>query len=122
MPAQGWIRRTADELSRSPGGAIRFVRRDMDINAFGVQLFELGPGRQGFEHTEGRSGQEELYVGLEGEGTLLIEDEEVPFGADVFVSIASGVRRLPIAGDSTLRYLCVGGVAGRPYVPPERFR
>ena len=121
MPREGWIRRTVAELSRSSGGAVRFVRRDMEITAFGVQLFELAPGRASPEHTEGRSGQEELYVGLEGSGVLALDGEAVPFGEGVLVSVASGVRRQVVAEAQTVRYLCIGGTPGQAYRPPERF-
>ncbi len=122
MPLEGWIHRTIDELSRSPGGAISFVRHDMGISAFGVQLFELRPGVSSPEHSESRSGQEELYVGLGGNGKAVLDGEPVPFGEGVLLSVASSVRRQMVAEDETLRYLCVGGVPGGPYVATGRFR
>ena len=35
-----------------PGGAVHFVRRELGVEAFGVNWFELPPNAEGFEHDE----------------------------------------------------------------------
>lgn len=35
-----------------PGGGVRFVRRVLGIEAFGINWFELPPGAEGREHDE----------------------------------------------------------------------
>jgi len=35
-----------------PGGAVRFVRRELGVEAFGVNWFELAPNAEGHEHSE----------------------------------------------------------------------
>ena len=40
-----------------PGGAVRFVRRELGLEAFGINWFELPPGAAGIEHDETSSGQ-----------------------------------------------------------------
>ena len=35
-----------------PGGVVRFVRRELGVEAFGINWFELPPGAEGFEHDE----------------------------------------------------------------------
>ena len=45
-----------------PGGAVRFVRRELGVEAFGINWFELPPNADGREHDESDSGQEEVNV------------------------------------------------------------
>ena len=48
-----------DELEPSgPGGAIRFVRRELGVEAFGINWFELPPNAEGREHDESETGHE----------------------------------------------------------------
>ena len=53
-----------------PGGAVRFVRRELGLEAFGINWFELPPGAPGHEHDEADSGQEEVNVVVAGSGRL----------------------------------------------------
>jgi len=45
-----------------PGGAVRFVRRRLGVQAFGINWFEIPPNVEGREHDETGSGQEEVNV------------------------------------------------------------
>jgi uncharacterized cupin superfamily protein len=69
-----------------PGGAVRFVRRELDCEAFGINWFELPPGTSGKEHNETDSGQEEVNVVIAGSGVWRIEGEEVPVRAGTFLA------------------------------------
>ena len=64
-----------------PGGAIRFVRRELGVEAFGINWFELPPNAEGREHDESETEQEEVNVIVSGSGVYRIEGEEVPFAA-----------------------------------------
>ena len=47
-----------DEIEGTgPGGAVRFVRREFGVEAFGINWFELPPDADGFEHDERRPGR-----------------------------------------------------------------
>ena len=122
LDSSGFCRKTFDELSSSPGGVIRFLRRDLGITAFGAQVFELRPNQRAAEHRELRSGQEELYVGLDGDGWLELEGAPAPLGPRTAIAVAPHVRRQAVAGPEGLTYLCVGAPPGGPYVPPRSFR
>ena len=66
-----------------PGGAVRFVRRQLGVEAFGVNWFELPPNTPGLEHDESGTGQEEVNIVISGGGIYRIDGEEVPVtGAD----------------------------------------
>ena len=46
-----------DEIEPSgPGGAVRFVRRELGVEAFGINWFELPPNVEGREHDESETG------------------------------------------------------------------
>jgi hypothetical protein len=47
-----------DEIERAgPGGAVKFLRRELGVQAFGVNWFELPPNAEGRRHDETESEQ-----------------------------------------------------------------
>ena len=58
-----------DDIEGSgPGGAVRFVRRELGVEAFGINWFDLPAGAEGPEHDETTSEQEEVSVVVRGSG------------------------------------------------------
>jgi len=57
------------------GRAVRFVRRALGSGAFGINWFELRPGRAGRERDEPRSGQNEVSV-VAGSGHRQVDAEQ----------------------------------------------
>jgi uncharacterized cupin superfamily protein len=81
-----------DEIEPAgPGGAVRFVRRELGVEAFGINWFELPPGAEGHESDETGSGQEEVNVVVRGSGVYRIDGGEIPVRAGAF--LASTPRR-----------------------------
>ena len=72
------IARVEEVEPAGPAGVVRFMRRELEAQAFGVNWFELPPGAEGREHDESRSGQEEVNVVVAGSGVWRIDGEEVP--------------------------------------------
>jgi hypothetical protein len=64
-----------------PGGAVKFLRRELGVEAFGVNWFELPANTEGRRHDETDSGQEEVNIVISGSGTYRIDGEEVPIQA-----------------------------------------
>src|SRR5689334_3719661 len=63
-----------DEIEGAgPGGAVRFVRRELGCEAFGINWFELQPGAEGIEHDETGSEQEEVSVVVRGSGVWRVD-------------------------------------------------
>jgi hypothetical protein len=59
----GYSMVNVDEIEGAgPSGAVRFVRRELGAEAFGINWFELAPGAEGLEHDETVTGQEEVSV------------------------------------------------------------
>jgi uncharacterized cupin superfamily protein len=99
-----------------PGGAVRFVRRELGASAFGINHFTLPPGTTGREHDESESGQEEVMIVLEGSGVLRMEDGELELRPGRFVRIDPETTRVAIAGDEGLVIVTVGSPRDEPYV------
>jgi uncharacterized cupin superfamily protein len=94
----------------SPGGGERFqsLRRELGIRSFGLNLMTLEPGQRGRVHAHER--QEEVYVVLEGELTLVVEQGEhaVPQGGAARVGPRAR-RQLVNKGPQRLVMLALGG-------------
>jgi mannose-6-phosphate isomerase-like protein (cupin superfamily) len=91
------------------------VREHFGISAFGVTAFVPSPeGVLISEHTEAGSGQEELYVVLEGHATFEIDGETVDAPAGTFVSLRPEARR-KATGEGTV--LTIGAKPGEAYQP-----
>jgi len=102
-----------DDIEPSgPGGAVRFVRRELGVEAFGANWFELGPGMVGREHDETDTGQEEVNVVVKGSGTYRIDSEEVPVRAGTFLRFDPETTRVPIAGPEGMTFLAIGARRG----------
>jgi quercetin dioxygenase-like cupin family protein len=95
-----------------PGGAVRFVRRELGCEAFGINWFELPPGTAGKEHNETDSGQEEVNVVIAGSGVWRIEGEEVPVRAGTFLRFDPDTTRQAVAGPDGMTFIGVGAQRG----------
>ena len=102
-----------DELDGAgPGGAVRFVRRALGVEAFGINWFDLAPNAEGREHDETGTGQEEVNIIVRGSGTYRIDGEEVPFEAPAAFRFDSQTVRQPVAGPDGLTMIAVGARPG----------
>jgi len=89
------------------------VREHLGIHAFGVGAFT--PNEDGLlinDHDEAGSGQEELYVVLDGNATFEIDGETFEAPAGTFVSVQPGSQR-KATGDGTV--LALGATPGEAY-------
>ena len=89
------------------------VREHFGIHAFGINAYTPGEdGRLIGEHDEAGSGQEELYIVLDGNATFEIDGDTVDAPAGTFVFVGPGTRR-KATGDGTV--LAVGATPGEAY-------
>ena len=95
-----------------PGGAVRFVRRRLGVEAFGLNWFELPPDAEGREHDESDSGQEEVNVIVRGSGVFRIEGEEVPFTVGTIFRFDPETTRQPVAGPDGFTMVAIGARRG----------
>ena len=102
-----------DEIEPAgPGGAVRFVRRELGVGAFGINWFELPANAEGRKHDESESGQEEVNVIVRGSGVYRIEDEEVPFTTGAVFRFDPETTRQPVAGPDGFTMVAIGARPG----------
>jgi mannose-6-phosphate isomerase-like protein (cupin superfamily) len=102
-----------DEIEPSgPGGMVRFVRRELGVDAFGINWYELPPNTEGREHDEQESGQEEVNVVVRGSGVYRVDGEEVPVQAGTFLRFDPETIRVPVAGPDGMTLIAVGARRG----------
>lgn len=85
-----------------------FLRDALDCENLGVSVLECGPGWTGKEHDHADDGEEEVYLLVEGEATVVIEDEEVPMEEGDAVRIPGEATRRIENGDADSRFVLVG--------------
>jgi hypothetical protein len=95
-----------------PGGAVRFVRRELGVDAFGINWFELPPNVEGREHDERETQLEEVNVCIGGSGVYRIDGEEVPVRAGSFFRFDPETTRQPVAGLDGMTLIAVGARRG----------
>lgn len=95
-----------------PGGAFHFVRRELGVEAFGINWIELAPDAVGHEHDESESGQEEVNVCVRGSGVYRVEGEDVPVRVGTFLRFDPETKRVPVAGPEGMTLLAVGARRG----------
>ncbi len=69
------------------------ARKSLGLQAFGMNLVELPPGESVPEHHETESDQEEVFIVLSGEATMVIEGEDHPAPAGTFARLDPEVVR-----------------------------
>jgi hypothetical protein len=101
-------------------GFAHLVRPGLGVTAFGVNVMNLPPDYETKAHDEAGSGQEELYVGLEGAGWVVMGDgERCPLDNQSAVRVSSGTPRVLASGPDGLRVMIVGSQPGRGYVAED---
>jgi uncharacterized cupin superfamily protein len=93
----------------APGGGERFqsLRRELGVQGFGINLLTLEPRQRGRIHDHER--QEEVYLVLDGELTLVVEGEEHVLGPGHLARVGPGTRRqLVNRGPERLVVLALG--------------
>ena len=109
-----------DIEGEGPGGSVRFVRRHLGVEAFGINWFEIPPNTEGREHDESNSAQEEVNVVIEGSGIYRVEGEMIPVEPGTFLRFDPETTRCPIAGPEGMTMIAVGARRGS-YEPRGRF-
>ena len=102
-----------DELpGEGPTGGVRFVRRHLGAEAFGINWFEIAPNATGVEHNEEDSQQEEVNVIIEGSGVYRVDGEEIPVRRGTVMRFDPQTTRVPVAGPEGMTMVAVGARRG----------
>ena len=98
------------EVMEGSGGATwRLARKSLDATSFGFNVVDIEPGGEIPAHDESASGQEEVFIILEGEATIVAGTDEHQAPAGTFCRYAPEVHRTIRNGsDAPVRALLVG--------------
>jgi mannose-6-phosphate isomerase-like protein (cupin superfamily) len=112
----GYTAKQISEMETGFSGGFVKVRAELGVTSFGVQVIRLPPDFPDYpEHDHSEDGQEEVYLALEGSGSIDIEGERVELSKDTFVRIAPGTKRKVPPGPDGLTMLVIGGRPGEKY-------
>jgi len=100
----------AEVEGAGPGGAVKFLRRELGVEAFGVNWFELPPHAEGRRHAD--SQQEEVNIVIRGGGVYRIDGDEVPVTAPVIFRFDAETTRQPVAGPDGMTMIGIGARRG----------
>jgi quercetin dioxygenase-like cupin family protein len=106
------VKNIEDIEGAGPGGAVRFVRREIDCEAFGINWFDIPPNREGLEHDETGTGQEEVSVVVRGSGHWRVDGAEVPVRVGSFIRFDPESVRCAVAGPDGMTFVSVGARRG----------
>jgi mannose-6-phosphate isomerase-like protein (cupin superfamily) len=95
-------------LDFEQGERFQSVRRELGVESFGINLLLFAPRERARIHSHDK--QEEVYIVLAGELTLVVERVEHVLGTRQVARVPRGVRRqLVNAGPERLVLLALGG-------------
>ena len=107
-----------EEMEGSGGCTWRLARKTLGAEAFGFNVVDLAPGGELPAHDEAESGQEEVFVVLEGQATLVADDDEREAGPGTFIRYGPEVRRTVTNGSrANVRLLLIGVPGDSGYQP-----
>ncbi len=119
--ADGYTVKSWDEfevMEGSGGCTWHLARKSLGAGAFGFNVVVIEPGGELPAHNESESKEEEVYLVLEGEGTIVADDTEHPAPAGTFVRYGPEVNRtIRNKSNSTVRALLIGVPEGSGYEP-----
>ena len=107
-----------DDLERT--GRWALVRRSLGLGSFGMNLVDIAPGTQIPEHDETARDQEEVFVVLEGDVSLVIDGERHPAPRGTFARLDPDlVRTVANDGPEPARVLIVSAPRSSGFEPLE---
>ena len=87
---------------------LHFLRDELNCENVGVTVLEADPGWEGKEHDHDEEGQEEIYLLVEGEATVTVEDEEVDLEEGDAIRIPPAATHQIHNGDVESRFVLIG--------------
>ena len=94
------------------------ARKSLGVHSFGLNVVELAPGESIPEHDEVERDQEEVFVTLSGEATMVIDGQDHPAPAGTFVRLdPEPMRTVRNDGAETARVLILSAPRTSGYEP-----
>jgi quercetin dioxygenase-like cupin family protein len=94
------------------------VRRALELKAFGINMVDIEPGERIPEHDETGRDQEEIFLALSGDATIVIDGEEHALPAGCFARLDPQLTRtVANNGSEPIRILIASAPRGSGYEP-----
>ena len=107
-----------DDLDRD--GRWGLVRRSLGLESFGMNVVDVEPGTQIPEHDETARDQEEVFVVLEGDVTLVVDGERHPAPRGTLARLDPPLTRTVVNdGSRPARVLIVSAPTTSGYEPMD---
>src|SRR5665811_513113 len=99
-----------------PGIKFYTAGRELGVGGLGMNVLELEANCSTYpDHDHASEGQEEIYVVLDGGGSLVAGDQQWPLEVGTLVRVAPQTKRRIVPGESGLTVLALGAVPGKAY-------
>jgi mannose-6-phosphate isomerase-like protein (cupin superfamily) len=105
------------EMEAIYGGIARRARATLGVTGWGMQVMSLPPNWDGYPNhshdaTTEEAGQEEVYIPLDGSGTLIADGESFDLRPGLMVRVGPDQDRRILPGAQGIRFIALGGVVG----------
>jgi quercetin dioxygenase-like cupin family protein len=98
-----------EEMEGSGGATWRLARKTLGAESFGFNVVDIEPGGEIPAHDHTGDNQEEVFIILDGQGTMVTDEEEHEAPAGTFCRFAPEVKRtIRNESDATVRALLIG--------------
>ena len=114
-----------DDMDAIFYGSFKRAADELGVGSFGMNVIDFPPdaGEGTYpDHDHTHDDQEEVYLAWRGSGVLTVEDEEIALDQNTIVRVGATTKRKVRSGPDGMRLVVLGGVPGRAYERPERFR
>jgi mannose-6-phosphate isomerase-like protein (cupin superfamily) len=106
-----------EEMEPIYDGLARRARATLGVTAFGMQVMTLPPAWDGYpdhhhDATMDDANQEEVYIPLEGSGTLVAGGSRYDLRPGMMARVGPEQRRRILPGPRGIRFVALGGVPG----------
>lgn len=109
-----------DEMEPIFGGFFLRARASLGLTSFGMQVLNFPPNGGEFypNHDHSESGQEEVYIVMDGSADFDIDGESVHAEPWTAIRVGPAAKRKISTGAAGARILALGGIPGSAYTPP----
>jgi hypothetical protein len=109
--------KSIDDMEAIYGGLARRARAELGVTAWGMQVFTLPPDWDGYPNHKHSAeafdpNQEEVYIPLEGQATLLAEGSEFDLRPGTMARVGPEQLRRIVPGPQGIRFVAIGGAPG----------
>lgn len=110
-----------DEMEGIFGGFFLRSRAELGVSSFGMQILNFPPnsGDAYPNHNHAESGQEEVYIVLEGAADFDIEGQTLHLEPKMALRVGATTKRKISTGDQGAQILALGGTPGTVYEAPQ---